>query len=698
MESLSFQYPAWYLFLCVLLGIVYAAGLYYKDKTFAEHSVWLTRGLGVLRFISATFLAILLLQPLLRSLLTETKKPVVVMAQDASTSVGMSFKTESLESYQKAWRALKKDIGKRYDVKEYSFGSSVREGVDFGLEDKRSDISGVLGDVSDLYGNQNLGAVVLATDGIYNEGSNPLYTGTKMNAPIYTIGLGDTLQKKDLYLKRVFHNDIAYLGDKFSVQVDVAARNCAGNATTLTVSKVLGNEIRNQQQSALDIGKNDFFTTREFILEATEPGVQRYRISLSGVAGEATMANNSKDIFVDVLDARQKLLLLANSPNPDISALKQSLEQNKNYEVTTAYITDLKVNVADFDFILLHSLPSRTNDASAVLKDMDEHKIPRMFIVGSQTNLPRFNQVQPVIGIQATMRNTNDVQGVFNPNFNLFTIDEGLRANLPAFNPLTAPFGDFQVEGDAQVLLYQRIGKVETQYPLLVYGHDGETKVAVLAAEGVWRWKLFDYLQHQNHNLFDELIGKNFQYTALKADKRRFRVSLSKNIFDENEPVVLDAELYNESYELVNGPDVSLTITNGDGRDFNFTFNKTTHAYSLAAGVFPVGNYRFRSQVTFNGKNLVYNGQFSVQPIQLEVYETTADHAMLRRLSEAYGGAFFQPGQLSQIGQLLLDKDIKPVVYASTRTRSVIHLKWIFFLLLAMLSLEWFFRRYYGGY
>ena len=83
MESLSFQYPAWYLFLCVLLGIVYAAGLYYKDKTFAEHSVWLTRGLGVLRFISATFLAILLLQPLLRSLLTETKKPGVVLAQDA---------------------------------------------------------------------------------------------------------------------------------------------------------------------------------------------------------------------------------------------------------------------------------------------------------------------------------------------------------------------------------------------------------------------------------------------------------------------------------------------------------------------------------------------------------------------------------------------------------------------------------------
>ncbi|TAK46157.1 MAG: hypothetical protein EPO28_02790 [Saprospiraceae bacterium] len=698
MESLSFQYPAWYLLLCVLLGGAYAAGLYYKDKTFAEHTPWLTRGLSVLRFLAATILAILLLQPLLRSLLTETKKPVVILAQDVSESVGMAFEKGGLKEYQQAWGALKNDLGRKYEVKEFSFGSSVREGVEFTFDDKVSNISSLLGDVSDLYGNQNLGAVVLATDGIYNEGSSPLYAGAKLNAPVYTVGLGDTLQKKDLVLKRVFHNNIAYLGDKFSVQVDVAARNCAGSTTSLNLAKVVGSETRNLQQMRLNLDRNDFFTTSEFTLDASEAGVQHFRISMTGVAGEVTTANNSKDIFVDVLDARQKILLLANSPNPDISALKQTLEQNKNYEVTTAYINELKANVADFDFVLLHNLPSRTNDAAAVLNVLDDRKIARMFIVGTQTNLPRFNQVQPVIEIQANMRNTNDVQGAFNPNFSLFTIDEALRNNLPTFNPLTAPFGEFQVKGDAQVLLYQRIGKVDTKYPLLVYGHDGDTKVAVLAAEGVWRWKLFDYLQHQNHDLFGELIGKNFQYTALKADKRRFRVSQSKNIFNENEPVVLDAELYNESYELVNEADVSLKITNSDGRDFNYTFNKTIKAYTLTAGVFPVGNYRYKAQVILNGQNLVYDGKFSVQPIQLEVYETTADHAMLRRLSEAYGGVFYLPNQLSQIGQHLLEKDIKPVMYSSTHTQPVIHLKWIFFLLLGMLSLEWFLRRYYGGY
>ncbi len=698
MQNISLQYPAWYLLLCIALGLGYALTLYFKDKTFLEQHPQLHKLLGALRFLAATLLAILLLQPLLKSLLTETKKPVVVLAQDESESVGSVLTGEALEQYKTSWTALKEKLAKKYEVKEYSFGSEVREGVKFEMKDKISNISNMVKEVTDLYGTQNLGAVVLATDGIYNEGSNPLYTGTKLNAPVFSVALGDTTAKKDLVLKRVFHNKIAYLGDKFTVQMDVAAWNCSGANTNIIVSKLDGNEVRNLQTIPLNINNADFFTTREVILEAKEPGVQRYRISLSQVSGEKSVANNSREFFVDVLDARQKLLILANAPHPDISALKQTLEVNKNYQITIGYANDLKVNVAEFDFVALHNLPSSRNDASTILNVLNQKKTPRLFIVGSQTNLARFNQVQPLLTIQGDQQNSNDVQGVFNPNFSLFTIDENLRRSLPTFNPLTAPFGDFQTRGDAQVLLYQKIGKVETKYPLLLFGEDNGVKMAVLAAEGLWRWRLFDYLQHQNHDIFSELIGKKFQYVAVKADKRRFRVSTSKNIFNENEPVIFDAELYNESFELINEPDVRLTITNADRKEFNYTFNKTTKGYNINAGVFPVGNYRFRGNVTFNGQQLTFDGQFSVQPIQLELYETTADHGMLRRLGSEFGGSVFYPTQIDALGDSLLARNIKPVIFTSTRTRSVINLKWIFFLILGMLSLEWFLRRYFGAY
>lgn len=698
MENLSFQYPAWYILLCLALGLAYALTLYYKDKTFVEQYPNLHKILGVIRFLSVSLLAILLLKPLLKSLFTDTQKPVVVMAQDVSESVGATFGEEGMATYQSDWNSLKSSLEEKFDIKEYAFGSEVRQEIDFEMNDKVSNLSKVMSDIGDVYGNQNLGAVVLSTDGIYNEGSNPLYAGAKLNVPIYTVALGDTVRKKDLLIKRIFHNKIAYLGDKFSVQVDIAARNAGGGKTTMTVSKMVGKEARKIQDIPISVDKNDFFTTREVILDANESGVQRYRIALSSIAGEATKGNNVKDFFVDVLDARQKLLLLANSPHPDISALKQTLETNKNYEVTVNYIKNIKVKLEDFDFVVLHNLPSKQNDLSAVLNTLNSRKIPRMFIVGTQTNLTRFNQVQPLLTIKGQANNPNDVQGIISNDFNLFTIEESLRNNLPTFNPLIAPFGEFNTRGDAQVLLYQRIGKVETKYPLLLFGEENDAKIAILAAEGLWRWRLFDYLQHQSHDIFEELVGKNFQYATLKSDKRRFRVSVAKNIFNENEPVILDAELYNQSYELVNSPDVSLVVTNSEGRDFNFTFNRTTNAYTLSAGVLPVGSYRFRGNVTSDGENLDYNGQFSVQPIQLELYETTADHGMLRNLSREYGGALFYQNQFAELGQAILAKDIKPVIYSSTRTRSVINVKWIFFLIMGLLSVEWFLRRYFGGY
>ncbi|MFT5764769.1 MAG: hypothetical protein ACI8X3_002201 [Saprospiraceae bacterium] len=700
MENLSFQYPSWYLLLCLLLGLVYAMVLYFRNDAFKDKSRALNWILGTFRFLVVSILGILLMSPFLKSIVREIKKPVIVIAQDQSESILSDMNEEERNQYQATFQQFETALGEEYEIKKYAFGSEVKEGIDFQFTDKVSNISEFLKYIYDLYSNQNLGAVIMASDGIYNEGSNPIYASSKLTAPIYTIALGDTTSKKDVILKRVFHNKIAYLGDKFSIQIDISAKNCTGANTFLNISKVEGGTLNNLERLPIKIDKNDFFTTKEVILDAARSGVQRYRVSINTVPGEVTTINNTKDIFVDVLDARQKILVLANAPHPDLSAIKQSIGKNKNYEVTIAYINSLAVDVKAFDFVVLYQLPSRDFNASAVLATLNERKIPRLFVVGTQSNYNLVTQVQPLVNISADQRNTNEVQAAFAKDFSLFTIDEDLRKELPNFAPLLAPFGDFKENPNATVLLYQRIGKIDTKYPLLILGEQNNTKIGVLCAEGIWKWRLFDYLQHENHDLFDELLGKTFQYLSLKEDKRKFRISLSKNIFNENEELFFDAELYNESYELVNEPDVGLTITNEEGKDFNFTFNRnTSKSYSLNASSFAVGNYTFRGTVNSAGQQLSYDGQFSVQPVQLELYETTANHGLLRMLSEKYGGKLLYPDQLTTLPQLIKDKGtVLPTIYDTSKTRSVMNLRWIFFLLLGLLTAEWFMRRYFGSY
>ncbi len=701
MTGLSFQYPAWFAIFCVALGAAYAVGLYYKSKVFMEQSNRLNWALGILRFLAITMLSMLLLSPVLKSLITETKKPVVVLAQDASQSVSVGLGSDGVERLKQNYSSLKNALSENYEVKEYSFGENVREGNDFKFSDKLSNISAMMKSVYDLYSNQNLGAVIIASDGIYNEGSSPVYAATKIAAPIYTIALGDTTRKKDLSIKRVFNNKIAYLGDKFTMQVDIAAVNCAGSATNLSIYKEDGANWKKLQNNTVSILKADFFQTQTFTLEADKPGVQHFRIVASEIAGEVVKENNAKDIFIEVLDARQKILLLANAPHPDLSAIKQAIESNKNYTVTVADIATMTVKPSDFDFVILHQLPSKTNDASNILRILNEKKLPRWFVVGAQTNFAALNAAQGLVTVTgAGSDNSNDVQAKVNQNFTTFTFDEKLTKDLPNFAPVISPFAaDYKEGAIAQTFLYQRIGKIETKFPLLSVGEENGTRIGIFTAEGLWKWRLFDYLQHQNHQIFDEVIGKTVQFLSIKEDKRKFRITMPKSLFNENEKIVFDAELYNDNFELINEPDASLVITNNDKKEFSYSFNKANRTYSLDAGQLPAGTYFYKGKTNYNGQEYTYNGQFSVQPLQLEAYETTADHTILSLLSSQHGGKMFYPYQIDQLSEAVKNnKEVKSIIYQTNKTRSVINLKWIFFLIVGLLSLEWFARRYFGAY
>lgn len=699
MFQLSFQYPAWFLIFCVLLGLGYALLLYYRDKTFREQNPNLHRWLGLLRWLSITLLSALLLSPLLKNYLNETKKPIVVLAQDQSESTGNDLKGADLDRYKEDWNGLKSSLSDDYEVHELAFGDQVREGVDFNFTDKVTNFSELIRGVYDLYGGQNLGAVVIASDGIYNEGSNPAYADVPLSAPVYTVALGDTTPKQDLMVKRVFHNKIAYLGDKFTLQIDLAATNLAGKQTVLTISKSTESGLKALQSIPVNISGNDFFNTREVQLDADQAGVVSYLISAAVLPGEASTVNNRREIFMDVLDARQKILLFANSPHPDLSAIKATLEANKNYQISIAFMGEPGLDVAKFDFVVLHNLPSTTNDISGLLNTLNDRRIPRLFIAGMQTSYTALAKAQALVNMQSNGAQSDEVQGRVSAQFAAFSLSPNVVEELPKFNPLSSAFGNFGATPQAQVLLKKRIGKIETEQPLLALGETNGIKTGVLLGEGLWRWRLFDYLQHQNHEIFDELMGKTVQYLSVKEDKRKFRVTLDKNIFNENEPVSFGAELYNDNYELTNDPDVAMSIRNRDGKEFTYTFNKLGKAYTLNAGILPVGAYTYKSTVNFNSQPLVFEGRFSVQPIELELFETTANHAVLRQLSAKFGGTTVLSNQLASIAEQIKNNEtVKPVIYQTTQTNPLINLKWIFALLALLLAGEWFLRRYFGAY
>jgi len=69
------------------------------------------------------------------------------------------------------------------------------------------------------------------------------------------------------------------------------------------------------------------------------------------------------------------------------------------------------------------------------------------------------------------------------------------------------------------------------------------------------------------------------------------------------------------------------------------------------------------------------------------------------KLANGSDGALFYPRELDKLAEAIKSRDdIRNVVYEQTWFKEAIHLKWLFFLILGLLSLEWFVRKRNGAY
>ena len=83
---LTTQYSSWFILLCLLVGVGYAA-LQYSTK--APWSKQLNYALAALRFAVVSFLCYLLLAPFIKTTTTRTEQPTLVLAIDNSQSVAL---------------------------------------------------------------------------------------------------------------------------------------------------------------------------------------------------------------------------------------------------------------------------------------------------------------------------------------------------------------------------------------------------------------------------------------------------------------------------------------------------------------------------------------------------------------------------------------------------------------------------------
>ncbi len=696
--SLLSQYSLWFIPLCLMVGTGCALLLYYKS-TALDLDKKNRIIMSCLRGLSVSLICFLLLAPMLKMVVKDLDKPLVIFAVDNSESIALSTDSSYYRNaYPQQLSQLMNSFGDKYDVRIYSVGDKNQyqeeKNTDFlTFTDKSTDLSSVFNEVATLYGNRNIGSMILLSDGIFNVGSNPYYKASSLEYPVYTVGLGSTEMTTDLYVAGVNHNKQTLKGNFFPVEIKIAANQLAGNNVTLTLEE--GNEVLLTKN--LNINSRKFFETVSANIQAGNKGLHKYKVTLSELEGEITHKNNVAYFYVEVIDSREKIAIVYNGPHPDVAALKSALENTDNYDVTVFSIQDFRANSEDYSLVVLHQLPSTGQPAANLLAQIQKSGTSCLYIVGAQTNLAAFNNQNVGVTIQQNKNLFNNAMPLFNENYTAFTFSEEARQLLPKLPPMTTVFGDYKAVGSSNIFLYQKINGVNTQYPLILFNDNNGVKTGVICGTGIWQWKLYNYLYTQSHREFDEIINKIATYLSVKADKSLFRVA-AKNVYEEYKPVVITAELYNESYELVNDADVSIVITAEDGKKYEQQLSKQNNQYVLNMGELPVGDYSWTCSTKYGRNNYSKSGSFSVDEVLIESTNLVADHSLLQSIATATNGKFFLPQDMQQIEQEIKNNDnIKPIANYSKKY-SLLLSSWLYFAcIVLLLATEWFLRKWNGG-
>ncbi len=678
----------WWVPACLALGILYAWLLYRKPVNLDKRFRIL---LAVFRALVVAVIALLLLSPLAKSVSYNPQKPLVLIAEDNSQSVKM-FSKDDLGSVVDNLSSLKKQLGADYDVREFHFNRDVADSLTKDFTGKQTDIAGALKQLNDRFVNQNIGAVILATDGLYNQGTDPQYEAKNFKSPIYTIAEGDTIAKRDLLIGNVNYNKTAFLGDDFEIEVLAEAYQAKGEAMRLSVTE----DGRQVAAQSININSNDFHQVVPLKLNADKKGTRKFTISIAPVSNELSTQNNTETIYIDVLDAKQKVLLLYEGPHPDISVIRQSIESNKNYEVKASLLSQLAASVkpGDYSLVILYQVTATGNN---ILQSFLKAKVPVWYVLGAQSNLQAFDQDQKLLQISAGQDQMQEVFAQPTADFTDFTLSDSSRKKIAFFPPLLAPYGSYSTPPAGSTLLKQKIGNVETSYPLLTFADEGGQRTGVLTGEGLWRWRLAEYEAFGNHHALDELFAQGVQYLTANANRQRFIVYPSKRVFDEGENVLLNAELYNDALELVNTPDVKIDLKSDAGKSYSFLFTRNNQSYQLDAGTLPVGEYNYAAYTKLGDKPFTATGQLSIKPLNLEMRQSAANHQLLNTIAKQSGGQMLYPNQINRLADLIRkNENIKTVVYEDKRFNEIIDVKWVFVLILLLLSMEWFLRKREG--
>jgi hypothetical protein len=574
----------------------------------------------------------------------------------------------------------------------------------------RTDIAGALSEAAASLESENFRGLVLLSDGRYNAGRNPLHAADRFPVPIHTVTLGDTTSRRDVQIRRVLTNEVAYRDVALPMEVGVRHDGFGGQRVTVRVMN--RGQVLGQEQVVLPQQPGETTVRLEVVPDTT--GLVRYDVSVSRSRDEFTYRNNSQSVTIRVLESRQRILLLAGAPDPDLTAVRMALGTDEAMQIELmvrspagGYFQGPFPNPTDFDLLVLQGYPSAGTSTADLdrLASAIQDDTPVLFLLGPSTDLRLMQRLGPALPVQPRAIRNGRIEGVAvlsaaGRQHPIFDLASGVPADAwTALPPLTVTDVTWQSAPDAQILATAAIRNVPLDDPVVIVRRRSGARSAALLAYGGWRWNNLPPSFEVYDPVWPGLIGNLVQWLAAPEDDRPVRIRPAATVFEGGESVEFFGQVYDESSQPITGATVDIEVRTPTGDILPFAMRSIgSGRYRADAGTLPEGTYTYAASASADNLDLGSDrGTFSVGALALEFRDTRADAALMRQLAIRSGGTAVFPGDVSSLADSIgASGTVVPRQRVVTSSIRLWHRYPFLAVIMVLLTIEWFMRKRRG--
>ena len=694
-------------FIIVILAVI--AGIYtyfYYKNTVPPVSDKIKIFLGILRGSAVFLILSLFFSPQLKLVWQNEKKPELIIAVDKSASMQIiDDKEQRLVEANSILKYIEDEVTNTNNIHTYYFDvDTISKNDSIQVGKLGTNIDAALNKLSKKH--KDAESIILISDGIITEGSNPLFSNNIKKNTIYTIGIGDTTESPDILIKNVNANKTVYKNNPTTISAEITTKNLSDFETTAQL--IYNNKIIAAKK--VKINQSDEIYPVDFEIIPDKIGNIKYDVKIAGFDSEKFKENNSYQIQLEVLKDKIKIGLLAEKPGYDVKFIKQILKSEKSFLLSdfikvkpNSYDNPLIQKIGDSsDVLLLYDFPDKTTPASLInslINTLDKKRTPICFFISGQSNRfsstllkNRFSEISYTLNNQfVNVFATPTITGKLNSAFNIFDNSELNESFWQNSSPIEYNFKSVK-PGQVDKILLQN--KDQTDLPILLTNTYKATNNLLFLGSGFWRWKFLVVEDKQFATAYETFIINLVKWISKNPGTKNIDIEVNKKALPLGKELFTNIQLYDAAFNPVSDGEIKMQISGPSGEFEAMAKNVGNGIYTWQFSPFAEGAYQLKANAykndVFLGNNEI---EINVLPVNDEFIYTKQDVDFLNKLAISTGGKYFNANSHKDIIPLL------PKIPKST-TLTVNYDLWnklyTLLFIIFLLSVEWFIRKRKG--